>query len=356
MLKFFVRSGKFVPASRHFSVNRKALLPVIMKIHPDRFSQEDAIIQETNLKSMQSINELWDTIIVLKDKIDAGESNIQISPPFRVSYNFTCFIRPEVDSPESDVDSNESIKSNVTTVDLTPRKIEFTLTPPPNLCTNQTLILSHASGFLDSVYKSLGKFFSLVGEENPFGYDPDLDEESAGEQMERQRMRPRGESNSIPGVSLAQMDRDMAERYLRKARGLSIFSHMQPRNERMKKKLVEFHAAQVEIFLMRKRVFVRGLTVVEQIAAVERLRKFLIDFGEVINFSVTTWDNVVIVLCGPPVKKGPGYAAAGEVERVVPRYSSEILQGTFVLTVPHKFKSAPMLDLMRESLPAARYM
>lgn len=118
-----------------------------------------------------------------------------------------------------------------------------------------------------------------------------------------------------------------------------------------------------ETFLRSGQVLVRGLELHEEADAIERLRGFLLDYGEVLRFSPGAWANVVVVLTKPEAQmagaeqqqrqqqRQPG---AGEPKRKKTRgrYDCQAQAGgAQVLTVPHNFRTGELLEHLRTSLP-----
>eukprot|EP01034_Spumella_vulgaris_P023235 gene23235-29437_t len=78
---------------------------------------------------------------------------------------------------------------------------------------------------------------------------------------------------------------------------------MYRKGQSLQKKL-DLRAVQAEVdqYIAVGKVKLKGVPIAEEIAAVERARSFLVDYGAVLNFGLDTWSNIVLILLPTHVK------------------------------------------------------
>ena len=130
LLRFFSSDGYF---------SRRDLSPLIKAIHPDMFGQDSTKIQETNLKCLQSLNEMCDSIESLQS---VSHSIIEVAKPLKTQYILQCFMRIKKD--ESAMGRVEVTGGKVSQSD--PRKeametqsVSVTLRTPNTLCSRHRI-------------------------------------------------------------------------------------------------------------------------------------------------------------------------------------------------------------------------
>lgn len=128
------RRQRPISIRRHFSsdgyFSRRDLSPLIKAIHPDMFGQDSSAIQEANLKCLQSLNEMCDSIESLQS---VSHSIIEVAKPLKTQYILNCFMRVKRD--ESAMGLGDSLKGNVTKEEaIETQSVSVTLRTPNTLC------------------------------------------------------------------------------------------------------------------------------------------------------------------------------------------------------------------------------
>lgn len=131
-----------------------------------------------------------------------------------------------------------------------------------------------------------------------------------------------------------------------------------------------FISTQIDAYLISGNVLIKGLDPLVEEAAMNRLRKFFFDYGANINFGVSRWRYVIVVLFDkstiPKTTRSPSESAT-ESESATARKNSMskgkrkaldttgyrcVQEGrSYLIEIPHTFKAPAMLDFLRISLP-----
>ena len=104
-------------------------------------------------------------------------------------------------------------------------------------------------------------------------------------------------------------------------------------------------------YLQRGSVFVKGLSAVDEVKALQKLRDFLADYGDILNFTNPIWTRIIIVIYGPRVDIAGGFAQ--RPPKPAPRpYKVEMHHNRFVVDIPSKFRAQELLSFLHKEIPA----
>ena len=406
------------------SVNRKDLIPLVKFLHPDLLAQYSERVRLQNITCIQNLNDMWDT---METNIEAceryeGNKSFDIRAPFRKEYDLTCFLRMPKRS-SSDGGSSDALY-----------KTTFVLKVPETMCKKQTITTKNFASGLDIILLQQGKLFDTAGLKNPWLERLAAAAEAAEEERsaaERRDIAPsevaaskeeeagvlqaltghmfdrlvlkntkysglRAESNRVPssrsnfsgssnssdyermfsgGVGKVRYDRSNASSDLvfgGNRRGGRVSSR---RSETRR-----YFEDEVDAFLRKGNVMVLPMPVQDEFAAVQRLRLCLLDYGDVLNFSIDRWHRVVVLLhqeqpllqqkhqeqqsaasesgvnqtastaTAAVTGKSKKYAQVGAAEG----YTVEQKSNVYILRVPFDFKMRNLLQFAGRNLPAAQ--
>ena len=152
---------RFSTSDAFFS--RRALSPLVKAIHPDMFVRESQLIQRTNLKCLQALNEMCDSIEGLDNKSD---DVVEINKPLKPVYTFDChmFVHSDYPAKEASSSSSGSTSSRITST----KAVQVIIKTPTTLCGRNRLSPQAVSQALDILLSQLSIFFKHANLESPY--------------------------------------------------------------------------------------------------------------------------------------------------------------------------------------------
>lgn len=303
---------------------KRALLPFIKLVHPDIFARQRDEVKRANLACVQNMNELWDTLGGIEKQTLTGGSSVFIRTPLKPVYDLYCFAKF---SSESET-----------------RSVAMTLRPPHELTKQHSISVADARRALATMMKPMISFFSKVGVSRdalPFSDREEAGVISSGKQRcadsssRDGAMSPRQPSSPMDAIVFD--------------RAVSTHHHLR----RFRPNPTTFSSqtllAQCEGFLRSGHVLVSGLVIEEEQAALDKLKCFLLNYGDVLNFSCTSWADVMVVLTKPLESK----ICAGQSRFGNGRYECKAYEGRplRILSVPHDFREKEFLAFLCRAMP-----
>eukprot|EP00128_Syssomonas_multiformis_P008223 Colp12_sorted_trinity150504_noHs@17817 len=363
------------------SANRKELIPLIKQIHPDLSAHLADSIRAQNMNCIQNLNDMWDT---LESNIDYATGRnqafgIDVKFPFRSQYDLTCFI-----SPKSETETN-----------VKPVKISYTLNVPDSMSRKQSITQKQFSQSIQLILNQQGRMFELAGLKNP--WEAAMETRSSGSPNPSMQ---KGKDGSI-GFS-SELETFIFEKWVAKnnkhnrigaldnKHGRSDYHQMYHRDPKRRSKSASldnlfgnnrraqeaFFEDEADAFLRHGNVVVADLSAKDEFLAVKRLRKLLINFGDVLSFSFDRWRAVYIMLyqyggaeryvsgalsCTGSAAESAGAddqgsdeAAEGLISVYNGGYVLETHGNQYILRVPHDFRTKHLLEFTGRELPVAQ--
>jgi hypothetical protein len=112
---------------------------------------------------------------------------------------------------------------------------------------------------------------------------------------------------------------------------------------------------QIEAFLRSGQVLVQNLELEEEAAVMDRLKQFLIDYGDILRFSYAAWAPVVVVLTKLKTTSngvaGTDTGAKSGRRRSRERFNCQVKDGAYIVSVPYDFRVGDLLEYLRSHLP-----
>jgi len=335
---------------------KQALLPFIKLIHPDMFALAAPQVKVANLRCVQTVYELWEALGHVEQS-SVGK-DFTLPKPLRPAYELTCYVR-----------GGEGAE---------PQRVVFTLQTPPALTRQQSLSVSVARIALRQVKKQLSGYFIAAGapevlpvpkpDETEYGDGDGGDDGSRGRSLDSvfPTPSPRQAKSLNAQLDAILFDRHVSARHHSTPYSSILSSSPYPSARSLaQKRTTKLLDAHVQSFMRSSQLLVRGLAPEEELAAVQRLRQFLLDYGQVLGFSHATWGSVVLLLHKPDGAKpsGAAGAAAGEGEKDAASAQHEQVlarkgfqcdkrsDGLFLVHIPHRFREGDLLEFLRLKLP-----
>jgi hypothetical protein len=158
-------SGSFLSLSTEAVFCRRDLSPLIKKIHPDMFGRSIPQIQSTNLKCLQTMNEMCDSIEGLSW---VSSIHVEVTKPLKTQYEFKCFVHCQ---DKKAGQSATKIASQEDTAVPT-KSVEVILRTPNTLCTRSRISKDVLVKSLETLLYQLAPLFSHASLPNPFQISP----------------------------------------------------------------------------------------------------------------------------------------------------------------------------------------
>jgi len=332
--------------------SRRGLLPLVKVIHPDLFAQASSAVQKANLNALQTLTEIWDGLEKAKTRV--------ATRPLRKQYIIECYVHerePLIAREEVSEKRDEPVSK------LGLRKIRLDLRPPGVLCEDVSVVQKQNDQHvhqkvkdqaLDNVCRQLEAFFASAGLLSPWK-DKNVDKkEGEWERVAGQRDEKRRQS-ALP--TQAEVDAMLFERIItsKHRQAFSVFDF--GKKGKLATRLVQ---NQVDEFIQTGHVLVQNVPLHAEIDVLEKLRDFLTEYGTVLNFSTTSWKNVVLILCGPK-EQFEAEEFISSKQRQAAMYKIAVQQGKtsksgicetiFIINAPSNFRDKLLLEHVRKSLP-----
>lgn len=322
----------FSTSSSTATYSKQTLFPFIKLVHPDLFALHGAKIRMTNLACVQTIYELFEGLEEIERKTSSTgyQQDILIQRPLKVAYELTCYLR--------------STEQAAASPPPPPRPINFTFRPPMPLTRPHSISSQDIQKSLHHVNLSLSSFFADVGLETVLPLtNPSTTSPSEGPDSPIPTLSTRQLHSLSSSLDCIVFDRSVSARHFGPVSSLRVGPYP-PSHSFAGKRSVQRLQAEVSKFIASGRVLVQGLEVGEELAGIERLKQFLLDYGEVLGFSSAAWGDVVLVL----------YLPAHTVTKNNGGIVCETRDGMVVVKVPVGFKSRALLEAMRVGVPACK--
>lgn len=158
-------SGSFLSLSTKAVFCRRDLSPLIKKIHPDLFGRSIPQIQSTNLKCLQTINEMCDSIEGLSW---VSSIHVEVTKPLKTQYELKCFMHCQ--DKEAGLSDRKIASQEDTAVPTI--SVEVILRTPNTLCTRSRLSKEVLVKSLETLLYQLAPLFSQASLPNPFQISP----------------------------------------------------------------------------------------------------------------------------------------------------------------------------------------
>jgi len=369
------------------SLGNGYLKPVLRKIHPDLFVSEGSDIQQANLKCIQSLREIWHSLddiipqVFIKHRSTTQSSfaSIVLKSPLQSTYEITCFFKPQPLQPEESEANLEFVENSII-------PIKFRIVTPPALTKSQMLTIQVARSSLLLFLKQKELLFKSLSLEIPWNglIPPSLDQEE--ENVTSDSLS----SAHMQMINSSLFDRAVINHHKNNNFSNSLFDNIPQyrkhgKNLQFKLKKQE-QLAQINKFIEQGHIRLKNVAITDEIIVIEKMRQFLNDYGDVINFSGPGWEKVIFLLenkanrlqntvtttnnntatttasddkteqdqtssavkgkASVKVKKGRNIADYAMIEKA----------GYFICIVPVNFKTASLLHYLQDVLPCSKFL
>ena len=282
---------------------RRRLPPLLLRIHPDLFLQAPDEVRDTNLRCVQRINELADSL----DRLSLSLG--RVSHPLPAHLVFHCYFRG---------DTGEAL-----------RTARLSISTPRALTRVQSISPSVFSSAVDLTLHRFGGIFEQVGLANPWELG------SASDEDEVELGCPKAAERAIRREAHSRAVQFLSERLMR-ASVSSAFSLDRPSKDTEVTPSAEL---EVDIYLKNGNVLIdKGLSPAEEVEAVRRLRSFLVEFSPELGFVARRWWDVIFLL-RPPANK---------------EYRCKHVAKRLFIELPCSFKNRRLLDCLIANVPQAQ--
>ena len=272
------------------------------------------------MRCTQSLNEFWDSFETLLAEHRASVRTMEIRTPLNDLYAISCSL----------VEDEE----NTTTDRRRLRSVTYRLQPPMLLRRRAIVPKRSATTAVSSMCRDISGLFLLFGIEEEWtsflasegiSLTANLQGDDDDDIFEHIGVSSSSAKSSLQSEIEKKLQDRIANIYVNRAQ-TSFFAG---------NKRVDSISDEIDAYIRRGNVLFKGLTVVDEIAAVKKLRDVLLNYGHTINFRLSTWWRVVIILA--PSQK----------------YSTESASDRYLVKAPSDFKVKPLLKHMRAQLPMA---
>ena len=317
------------------------------------FSLESKEVRNMNLRCLQTLNELCDSVELLynglshltNDNVSNPDNNAQsidILNPMVNIYDLSCFIRTNIE--ENDMNKplihDQEFPSNKLPIQL----LNFKVKTPLILCSRQRVTVKNLDASLKQLLHSLTPIFNHTNLLNPFQL-ADNDPLLGGRKQNRVNNNPiDGSENNglyddifhkVNDKELNELQKQIDirgyEMSIRNRRQRQMFQAFQGNknfhgsSSRRQRNLIKTKACSrgisrdvdddddntddsstptfvkehrdINDYLTSGNVLVRDLTLLQEIESIGRLKQFFIDFHMNINFDYFVWKMIIIVIC-----------------------------------------------------------
>lgn len=155
-------------ATVYSPASRKHLAPLIKCIHPDFFTKASSNVQDTNLRCLQVLNELWDSVEILWGQTDTNMSSssssalrsVLITHPLKEAYSTKCYVKPQK-REKVDGDTLHPNQSNIgIQSDDELCVLQIRIQVPSELCTKGSLLpAAKCRSALNRIFLQFGSIF-----------------------------------------------------------------------------------------------------------------------------------------------------------------------------------------------------
>lgn len=304
---------------------RKEISPLVKLIHPDLFSQHHKTIQQANMKFLQSLNEIIDTVDVL-NKSSRSKRVVDVKSPLLRRYSLSFHVKEK--KTTGPLEEKEEESKNAPVLDTT-RVIKLNVEVPKDLTIRQTISSTAMHKLVGSFLSRLGSSFEAVHLKNPWKEDDENDPETS--RVRGFRQRSRGISAEDPEIK-AKIEERMVEKAI-SMRMTSMFGGTSGKKTKLAK-------GDVDQYIRNGNVLTTKLNPVEQLHAVEKIRDFFHCHGHLINFYFTNWVNVLVIIDGS-LKKN--------------LFQIETVKKRVIVSIPLKYQPSLLVKYLHKSVPQAQF-
>lgn len=329
---------------------------------------------------------MWDT---LESNINYASGRnqafgIDVKFPFRSQYDLTCYITPKTETEAKGK----------------PSKISYTLTVPDSMSRKQSITQKQFSQSIQLILSQQGRMIEMAGLKNP--WDAAAEIHSAGNPDTRKINDSSGKggfSNELETYIfekwVAKNNKSSRIGSLDNKQGRSDYHKMYHHDPKHRSKSASldnlfgnnrraqeaFFEDEADAFLTHGNVVVAELSAKDEFLAVKRLRKLLVNFGDVLSFSFDKWRAVYIMLyqyggaekfvsgahstrksikapegddLGDDEDDDESEEPEGPVKVFNGGYVLETHGHQYILRVPHDFRTKHLLEFTGRELPVAQ--
>lgn len=366
--------------------SRKNLIPLIKLLHPDLLGHCSDKVKSQNMSCIQNLNDMWDTL-ESNVQYTSGKSltfGLDVKTPFRNRYDLSCYVNVPGKSNSNSHEENRDQPEDLI-------KRQYILCVPDSLCKKQSVSHKVFTSAIESILLQQGKMFEMAGLHNPWeALDPNGDAADGESYSNSPHDRKVGFLSA--DMEMALFDRWLTKNSLLQEIGSSVDRYGKSKLNRMfdtthtangsKHDAVfgsmsasqSFFEDQVDAFIQRGNVLVSPMSPKEEFTAVKQLRTFLIDYGDVLQFSVARWHQAVLLLhryegtdkyvshkkrAQLQMQQGGQASDASSTAPEVPvegngGYNVQLHGSHYVVRVPHDFRTRPLLEFMGHAVPFAK--
>lgn len=253
-----IRSARYILRR---SLTKAALIPLIKRIHPDLYLRHGEEVSATNKRCVQNLYELAE-FLRLTDREEAeGKQKGRLSP-LRASYCMDFYMESEKQA--------DGLKERIST-EIKPNKALC----EPSILRNNKLDIA-----LQNLKMQLGQVYTKAGLLDPLKRKSGMDWGKSGVRRGRSRVE-----RGIGGIDVAEIDRVIYERVISRRHTADPVHSSKSSRSRME--------MEAEAFLRSGSVLLQNMSPIDEVQALDRLRKFLVDYGTVVNLSSTNKRNAL---------------------------------------------------------------
>ena len=344
--------GANISCTRYFSL-RRCLGPLIKKMHPDMFVQQNDEVRRVNLVCLQVMNEMLDSIELIqtqctqrnKGNVSTPLHTVDMRSPLSAQYSLNCYFHQKPGTGKSTV-----------------RLVRVVMMTPLELIRRQLVPIAVIKQSIHAFLVQLAPLHDCAGLSNPFTDEVPIKDNNIRECAPVNINGTVMDDWTANHIAILQQQVDVRAfeasiRRLNHMQTASVFDtsrslamHAQRRERKLQWRRIN---EEVDVFVSSGGVLMSGdITLAEEFDAVQRLRKFLQDFGADVRFDRCSWSRVVVVV----VRSSPGIAGQGcNNEFNVIRCMQE--NDKYLLLVPYSVlkndKVSTLLEAIRFHLPMA---
>ena len=359
-MSYFVPSIRFClsqhSCQRVFSTSnaeilkKKVLMPVFKKIHPDLFAQETKLIQKENLQCMQHLTEIMDSLDLFEGMMKSRSDANTVSKPLQQNYSLRCYIFRPLPTVNKELTAEILAAAEENVIEKPDEyvvEINFVFKSPSDVTTKAAIHSSKLSKSIYQIKKTLNEFFLLMKLNKPW---PEVKSTVENDDFDLEgdpAIYGPSSDDRIPSMQQHQIN--VFEQIIKSGQSLSAYSAFSG-NEIHKKRMRDHIMQVADSYIQRGNVFVKGLSTIDQVKALQRLRDFLADYGDLLNLTNPLWLRVIIIVHGPRPTVGP-------VGKSIPwTYKAENKHNRHIVEIPSKFKSKDLLSFLHKEVPGTFFV
>lgn len=270
----------------------------------------------------------------------SGGNTVEIRHPLRKEYNLSFHVKVESEKEPATISP----------------KFEATIKIPLSLRQRHSIGGKAFEADIGKLLIEQGRLFDLSGIENPWhGESAEPIKPAVGERGDPTDSVDDASVEMTNALHLRLFERFVAssQRQQRYERGVSLSALFQEHGGFTRKKgkrSKRYQSFEVDTFIKNGNVMVKNLSASEELIALGRLRQFLLDFGELLNFRSDRWGKAIFII--------------ESADEVMDRYRSGKKRPTFaynlkdsfhIVTIPAKFNARALLEHLRLHIPYTKF-